>query len=448
MRRSFRDDPLYAAVFSEYLYQVYRRGHSVEFFPEGGRTRTGRLLPARVGLLKMTLEHHVRGLPRPLAFVPVYFGYEKLIEATSYLDELRGGEKRRESWSDVFRSLRLIRQNFGRVHVRFGQPLELGEWLASQQMDAGSAASGASATALGSEIMHRVNASAGVNPMNLVALVTLCMPRLAIEQRVLERQIALYQRLLAADSAYRDYAVDPATPGQIISHVESLGMLHRESTAYGPVLSHDPFSAVLMTWYRNNVAHTLALPSLIACLVRNRRRPMTQHALGRMVDVVFPYIARELHTVDRAEDTSRWLRHLAEAGLVVEQPGGYGPPAAHTVANHELRLLARVIMPALERLYIVIGLLSFGGSATRTREGLEARSRQVAEKMARLYGLNAPEFFDTRLLNEFVDALIRNGVVRESPDGELAHEALVEEVLKASETVIDPEFRFAVLQEG
>jgi glycerol-3-phosphate O-acyltransferase len=116
-------------VFSEYLYQVYRRGHSVEFFPEGGRTRTGRLLPARLGLLKMTLEHHHRGVPRPLALIPVYLGYEKLVEASSYLDELKGAEKRSESLTDVFRSLRLIRQNFGAVDVKIGRPLILHEWL-------------------------------------------------------------------------------------------------------------------------------------------------------------------------------------------------------------------------------------------------------------------------------------------------------------------------------
>ena len=49
MQRSFRGDALHAALFSEYLYEVYRRGHCVEFFPEGGRSRTGRLLPTRIG---------------------------------------------------------------------------------------------------------------------------------------------------------------------------------------------------------------------------------------------------------------------------------------------------------------------------------------------------------------------------------------------------------------
>jgi len=448
MRRSFRDDPLYAAVFSEYLYQVYRRGHSVEFFPEGSRTRTGRLLPARLGLLKMTLEHHARGLPRPLAFVPVYLGYEKLIEAASYLDELRGGQKRGESLIDVFRSLRLIRQNFGRVSVRFGEPLRLAEWLQTQQPDPSRQAEASIAQALGAEIMRRVNATAAINPMNLVALITLCMPKLALEEGVLARQIETYQALLDADAGHHDFGVTRQTPQEIIEHVESLGMLNRELTSFGPVLGHDALSAVLITWYRNNAAHALALPSLIACMVRNRRRPISADALQRMVGVVLPYIANELSARDRAEDVPRWLGHLLDAGLVVALQNGYGPPPAQSARHYELRLLARVIMPALERLYIIIGLIYMDGQSFQTREALQVRSSQIAAKMSRLYGLNAPEFFDARLFNQFVDALQQQGVVSEQADGTLKYEPIIEEVLHASETIIDPDFRFAVLQEG
>ena len=120
MRRSFRDDRLYTAVLSEYLYQIVRRGSPSEYFIEGGRSRTGRLLPARTGLLNMTIASHTRGVPRPIVFVPVYIGYEKLVEASSYLDELRGEAKSRESIRDVLRGIRLIKQVFGRVHVSFG----------------------------------------------------------------------------------------------------------------------------------------------------------------------------------------------------------------------------------------------------------------------------------------------------------------------------------------
>jgi glycerol-3-phosphate O-acyltransferase len=67
--------------------------------------------------------------------------------------------------------------------------------------------------------------------------------------------------------------------------------------------------------------------------------------------------------------------------------------------------------------------------------------------MSRLYGLNAPEFFDARLFNQFVDALLRERLISEAADGTLRHGPVVEEVLRAAETVIDPDFRFAVLLE-
>ncbi|MFU8816996.1 MAG: glycerol-3-phosphate 1-O-acyltransferase PlsB [Pseudomonadales bacterium] len=447
MRRSFRDNALYAAVFSEYLYQVYRRGHSVEFFPEGGRTRTGRLLPARVGLLKMTLEHHQRGIPRPLSFVPVYFGYEKLVEAGSYLDELQGGEKKRESLADVLRSVRLIRQNFGTVDVKIGEPIHLEQWL-QQTGQADSDDPGETALLLGQEIMQRINQAAAVNPVNLVALVTLCMPKLAIEERMLLAQIELYQGLLRADSDRHDYALPSLSAHEMVAHVESLGMIIREPGADGDILSHGAFTAVLMTWYRNNTAHVLALPSLIACLVKDRRRPVSREAVERMAATVWPYIADELQTPESPDAVSRWLAHMVRARLLICQAGGeYAAPAVQSRERYQLRLLGRLVMPTLERLYIVIELLFQDGQGFHTRETLQARSHEVAKKMSRLYGLNAPEFFDARLFNQFVDALIRNGVVTEQPGGRLTWIALMEEVLKGSENVIDLDFRYAVRQE-
>ena len=87
MRRSFSGDELYSQVFKEYLYQTCNRGHSIEFFPEGGRSRTGRLLSPKLGFLKMCVESHERGLSKPVAFIPVYIGYEKIIEGATYVSE-------------------------------------------------------------------------------------------------------------------------------------------------------------------------------------------------------------------------------------------------------------------------------------------------------------------------------------------------------------------------
>ncbi len=443
MRRQFRDDPIYAAVFSEYLYQVYRRGHCVEYFPEGGRSRTGRLLPARLGLIKMTLDCHERGVPRPLALVPVYFGYEKLIEASSYLDELRGTEKKRESVADIFRSLRLVRDDFGKVDVNFGEPIVVDDWIGDGRDNP--------PFELGQEVMLRINEAASINPVNLIALVTLSTPRFAVDETRLIEQIDCYLDLFRADAARHDFTVTSMSGAEVVRYVEQLGMIKREHHEFGDILCHDPFNAVLMTWYRNNIAHTLALPALIACLVHRRRRPLNKLALCTMVDTVFPYIAEELYVRVDSTATDRWLTHLVELGLLELHPtGGYLAPPAGDPNQHRLELLSTIIQPTLERLYIVIALLASAaepGSA-RTRESLQDDSRKIAQKMSRIYGLNAPEFFDARLFNLFIDKLMADGHISEREDGTLSHTSMVDAVLKAAQAVINPEFRYAILREG
>jgi glycerol-3-phosphate O-acyltransferase len=439
MRRSFRDDPLYAAVFSEYLYQVYRRGHCVEFFPEGGRSRTGRLIPAKTGLLNMTLEHVERGLPRPLAFVPVYFGYEKLIEATSYLNELRGAEKRGESVFEVFTSLRLIRQDFGRVDVNFGTPVLALDWLDQPRESR--------AAALGKHILQEVNARASINPVNLVAMITLATPKLAIEHTRLIEQLDCYLDLLARDSNHHTFTVTDLSSDEIIRYVINLDLLKSEDTETGPVLSHDPFSAVMMTWYRNNTAHVLAMASLIACLILPRRKTLARSSLLHMVDVVYPFLAGELQTAYRVEDAQRWLDHMLASGLLHSPAADQiGPPPVTSRAHFNLHMLSNLIMPTLERQYIVISLLAANNSAL-TRETLQDRSQRVARRMSRIFGLNSPEFFDQRLFNTFVDELIQRDIVVVNPDDTLCSTSIIDDVLRASERIINPEFRYTIRRE-
>ena len=332
MRRAFHDDRLYAAIFSEYVYQVLRRGHSVEYFVEGGRSRTGRLLRPRTGLLRMTLESARRGVPRPIAIVPVYIGYEKVVEAGSYLRELRGAAKRRESMRGVLQSLRLTRQSFGRVALDFGDPIELGDYAA---------APGDRSADLGRETLVRVNAAASVNPVNMVALATLSMPRQALDERLLTAQIDCLRTLLAPDPTHCRHHVTDLPAAEIVAAVEALGFLQRDPRAFGDILGHDRPTAVLMTWYRNNVLHVFAAPSLVACLLVNRRRSARAADLARYFGTVFPFVRQELLLPEPPAGTVRWwLDRLVAAGLVLERDGGlYAAPPPEAPERFRLKML-------------------------------------------------------------------------------------------------------------
>ena len=98
IRRSFAGNALYTVVFMKYLAAIMARGHSIEYFIEGGRSRTGRLLHPKTGMLSMTVRSFLRDPVRPVVFVPVYFGYERIVEANTYISELSGAPKKKESW--------------------------------------------------------------------------------------------------------------------------------------------------------------------------------------------------------------------------------------------------------------------------------------------------------------------------------------------------------------
>ncbi len=436
LRRKFGDDETYRTVFEEYLYQVFRRGYSVEYFPEGGRSRTGRLLPARTGLLRMTIAANRRGLPKPIAFVPVYIGYEKLVEAATYLDELRGGTKQRESMLDVFRSLRLIKQRFGTVRVILGNPLALEDWLGQQD----TTAEAPLAQRLGGELLQRINRHAHVNAVNLVALVVLATPRLAVEEKVLNEQARICVDLLKF-SGYETIEWNNETSVQAVVRLK---LIQIEFHRHDRIVATEAVSAILLTWYRNNVAHTLALPSLIACLLVHRRRPINADSLQQITDTIFPYLALELSLPPDPIPIGAMVERMVSLGLIVQGDSrSLEPPGAESSEHQHLHLLAQVVMPSLERLFIVIGLLT-GTEHGITRKSLQDQSHQVARRLSRLYGLNAPEFFDATLFNQFVDQMLRRRAITENDSGFLVPSELARQVARTAGSVINRDFLRAV----
>lgn len=435
MRRRFGADRVYAAVFSEYLYRVFRRGHAVEYFVEGGRSRTGRLLPARSGMLRMTIDAHERGVPRPIVFVPVYIGYERIIEGAAYLAELGGATKKRETLSGVVRNLKLVRESFGTARVCFGEPIHLEEFLANcTDTDP--------ARALGETILKGVNACAFVNAVDLVALATLATPRETIDEADLAMRVDLYRDLIERHADDTRQGVTGAPTGEIIRHVESLGLLERESanadneggTAPGgeDILIH---GSAPNTWYRNNVLHVVAAPSLIACLM-NSRRAVRGAVLRRVFNDLYPYMANELHT--SPESVDRWLGHLEEAGVVDRRRGTYLAPH-DSGARLQLRLLGSAVVPIVERFYIGVAVLDRVGTGTLDAEAWLAECLSIAERYARRYGINAPEFADPGLFTQFLEQLVRNGVVTTQTGGELTFDDRIASVVHAGRRVVAEE---------
>ncbi|QTP58011.1 glycerol-3-phosphate 1-O-acyltransferase PlsB [Billgrantia antri] len=427
LRRSFRDKPLYAAVFNEYLHRLLERGHPLEYFIEGGRSRSGRMLTPRPGMLSMTLRSFRRSAagssPPRLAFVPVYVGYERIIESASYQRELRGGKKRKESPLALLRVLGKLRQPFGKVAVNVGEPLPLGAWLEDTTpgwrddlAQAKPAWLNQAVPRLGDELARRINAAAALNPVNLVALVLLATPHHAIEASLMSRQLALLTALQRHSPGGQNVSLPQGEPDEWIGEVVSLGMVERRPHALGDIVTATAEQASLLVWYRNNVLHLFALAGLTAFAFRHAPRHDLD-SLQAQLGPPWPILARELFLdpVALPQALPAMLDALCQQGLLHRHADAWQRPAA-LEAGEQLRLLARLMQPSLERGYLLLALLLSQPAGTLGRNALAERSQQLTERLALLTGRDAPEFFDHKLFASLIESLEAEGWIWEQDE--------------------------------
>ncbi len=460
IRRSFAGNALYTVVFMKYLAAIMARGHSLEYFIEGGRSRTGRLLHPKTGMLSMTVRSFLRDPVRPVVFVPVYFGYERIVEAGTYISELSGAPKKKESWWDLLTSLRVLRERFGTVHVNVGEPIRLDAMLDSHlpswrgqhfEDDTRLPAVNALVGELALRIMRGINAAAAVTPINLLATALLSTPRGALPESTLTGQIDLYIKLLRASPYDPRVTITDATPAAIVVYGESLKIISRVSHKLGDIIRMSDESAQLISYYRNNVLHLFALPSLVACAFIGNSMLRTED-IQRLAWRVYPYVASELFLRWREDELARVietvLAALAANGVLqpTEDGTAWRRPPPDSPAAMQLSMLAQATIQTIERYYLAISLLLKAGSGSINQKTLEQQCQLAAQRMDMLYGFNSPEFFDRALFENFIDLLRERGVVRAGDSGNLEFDEVLVRTAADAQLVLSEQIRHSVLQ--
>ena len=129
IRRTFRKDPVYKHVLAHYIDYLIEKRFPLEWYIEGGRSRSGKLLPPRYGLLANVVDAYRRGKSEDVLLVPVSIAYDQIQDVGSYVAEQRGGDKERESFSWFLRFVRQLNQRSGRISIAFGEPVSLRQQL-------------------------------------------------------------------------------------------------------------------------------------------------------------------------------------------------------------------------------------------------------------------------------------------------------------------------------
>ena len=425
IRRSFKGNELYSTVMFEYVAELIAKGIAIEYFIEGGRSRTGRLLQPKPGMLAMTVRGFLKYRKRPVAFIPVYIGYEKLLESKAYQSELSGEDKKSETFISSIKSILKIRGEYGKVHTNFGQPVFLNqildhnhpEWSSETYQDevrppwirniVGT---------LSQEIMTHINQAATVNAINLISSALLATSKQSMDEKELALQIENYRSIINALDYSKQLIITERSGLDQITHAETLKMVKRRKHELGDIIFLDTKLALSMTYYRNNILHLLALPSIVACCFFNLRT-LNREEITKLVSLAYPFLEKELFLIwdketELADAIQKVLNQLVDLGLLLEnkENNTYSRQATHSKAYTQLDLLAKVISPTLEIYYLTLALLSRSSQKEENKrvliEDLQNKCFLMAQRVAMIHELNSPDYSDKKIVANFINTLI------------------------------------------
>ena len=459
IRRSFKGNELYSTVMFEYLAKLVSMGTPVEYFVEGGRSRTGRLLRPRPGMLSMTVRAFLKYRKRPIAFIPVYIGYEKMIEGKAYLAELSGHDKKSESLFTSVRAILSIKGNFGNVYTSFGTPVMLThhldshnsnwpldeyddshrpEWIKDSVSD------------LADSIMTNINRAAHVNAINLVSTVLLATPKQHMDENQLAAMIDTYSSLISSMDYSSGIIVTPLDGQEQIMRAETLKRVKRRKHKMGDIIYLNAKNSVLLTYYRNNILHLTALPSVIACCFNNAPVQKLENIVA-LVSIAYPFLRSELFITWTQEQLPDAIEHIVEILVdlqLLEKTGKeeYRIPRASSIEYAQLELLAKVVSPILELYYMTFAILLNTGSSKISQSDLVEHSYLMAQRVSMIYELNSPDFFDKRLITNFIDTLRTIDYVSIGTDGLIEYSDNYLKVGEDAVSLLNKNIRSSILQ--
>lgn len=272
LRRSFAD-PLYKEIFRRYVGHLVKEGFTQEFFIEGGRSRTGKTLVPRLGMLSWDVDAFLSCARRDLFFVPIAITYERLVEESAMVQEIEGGKKTEESTLGLLRARKFLQRRFGSVFVSFGEPISLAEALGANRERF---ARGDSPEveeekrrfieALANRLVERINWATVVNATSVAACAILAGGARGLLRHELTRRMQLVVDLLRL----QDVGLTPALARdggdfrEAIAFLLRADLLRTATDTRGEILYFDESRRRALDFYRNTILHYLAAPSFLA----------------------------------------------------------------------------------------------------------------------------------------------------------------------------------------
>ena len=267
IRRTFKDNPLYKFVLQQYVDYLIEKRFTLEWYLEGGRSRSGKLLPPRFGLFANVVDAYRRHKSPDVQLIPVAIVYDQIQDVGDYVAEQRGAAKEKESLGWFLRLIRRLHRNYGDIHVRFGEPLSLAKALGpAAHLDAESADERhLEVQKIAFESAVRINRVTPITPTSLVALTLLGLGDRAATVPELVKGLFNLVHYIQRRQLPTTIELDLDTPEgvqRILDQLEASGVVSRYAEGLDAVYAISHEQHLTAAYYRNTIIHFFVTPSI------------------------------------------------------------------------------------------------------------------------------------------------------------------------------------------
>jgi glycerol-3-phosphate O-acyltransferase len=199
LRRTFKGAPLYAKIFAAYLEKLLYEGFNIKIFIEGGRSRTGKLLTPRPGGLAMLINAYNNGACNNLYFVPVFIGYDHVLEEDAYLKEIEGGKKKPETLKGLINARKFLKKKYGKVYMRFDEPISIKDYIREKNIDLSKSSKQEYTQfvkSFGYKLINAINANAVATPHGIIASAVLNCSKNSFAKKQMIARVNTYMSIL------------------------------------------------------------------------------------------------------------------------------------------------------------------------------------------------------------------------------------------------------------
>ncbi|MDE3269140.1 MAG: glycerol-3-phosphate 1-O-acyltransferase PlsB [Pseudomonadota bacterium] len=265
LKRKFRGNRLYTTLFSEYIHHLVSKGYPLCFFLEGGRSRTGYLREPKTGMLAMIVNSYQRDSFRKISLVPVYIGYDRVIEANSLLNEVGGQKIADESLWEIIKARKILKSSFGKVYVRFGEPQPLDNFMTDVDKPFNE-----KVNSLAQVVMKKIVNNTVLTPHSIIATILLAKKHRSIAIREFTTVFKAIRHLALRLEWHTTANFEHLSHDKLLQTVSKMKQIDRFLCKTGDDIlylknKHDP----AMVYLANNCVPIFLIPSLIAHFAKN-----------------------------------------------------------------------------------------------------------------------------------------------------------------------------------